>query len=116
MSFTFKEEKHGDVNIIFIEGKILENQEDNPLLVEIGSDLSAQKWLLDLSKMTTMNSSGINLFIKCFTRVRNHGGEMVFCSIPDSIKKLLIITKLDTIFTICADIESGLKQLNTTQV
>jgi anti-sigma B factor antagonist len=55
---------------------------------------------IDLSSVRYMNSSGIGVLITLLTKFRNKGGEVVLVSPSEQIKKLLIITKLNSIFTI----------------
>lgn len=106
--------KHNDVLVYSISGKILENIDEHPLFVSVDENLeSFKKFVFDLSKLEAMNSSGINLFLKLFTKIRNVGGELYFCSIPKSIEQLLVVTKLNSIFTISADLESALTKFKT---
>jgi anti-anti-sigma regulatory factor len=41
--------------------------------------------------------------------MRNKGGEVKLCALPDHIKKLLIITKLSSIFAILENEEQGIE-------
>ena len=42
----------------------------------------------------------MNCFIQLLTKARNMGGDAVIVNVPDKIKKLLLISKLNTVFTI----------------
>jgi len=53
---------------------------------------------LKLKELSYINSTGINVLINLLTKARNAGGELAICNINESIKKLLIISKLNTIF------------------
>jgi anti-sigma B factor antagonist len=55
---------------------------------------------IDLSAVRYMNSSGIGVLITLLTKFRNKGGEVVLINPSEQIKKLLVITKLNSIFTI----------------
>jgi anti-sigma B factor antagonist len=44
------------------------------------------------------------LLVRLLTKVRNKGGELVLISISESVEKLFFITKLNSIFTICANV------------
>ena len=57
-----------------------------------------------MSKVSYINSSGLNLLVRLLTKVRNKGGELVLISISESVEKLFFITKLNSIFTICANV------------
>lgn len=107
-------EKHGDVLVFYISGKLLENTEDHPLFKSVEEHVHLiKKYIFDLSDLEIMNSSGINLFLKLFTKIRNAGGELYLCSIPKSIEQLLLVTKLNSIFTISADLDEALNKFKT---
>lgn len=55
---------------------------------------------IDISKVRYMNSSGIGILITVLTKFRNKGGEVVLINPSMQVRKLLIITKLNNIFTI----------------
>ena len=113
MSHQVHKQWHGTVPVIRISGKILDNMESSPLwevMLELPDE--NKKVVVDMSGVTVMNSSGIGLCLKCFTTIRNKGGELVFCGVNDTIGNLFLLTKLNSIFTISADIESALQTLN----
>lgn len=113
MSHQVQLEWHNDVPVMRISGKLLENEDSSALwqtFVNLPEDTS--KLIIDLEGVSVMNSSGIGICLKCFTALRNKGGEVIFCSVSDSISNLLLLTKLNSIFTISADIQSALQTLN----
>ncbi len=67
---------------------------------------------VDLSQVRYMNSSGIGILITLLTKFRNHEGEMVLIRPSETIRKLLLITKLNKIFSINETKEEALKSLN----
>lgn len=54
--------------------------------------------IIDLSKVTMMNSSGLGILVSGLTTITNAGGEMKICNPTDKIESLLIMTRLITIF------------------
>ena len=70
------------------------------------------KAVVDISELRYINSSGIGVLITILTKLRNKGGEMVLIEPPESIKKLLIITKLNAIFSMADDVEKAVSMLN----
>lgn len=103
-------------NIFFIslKGDLL--GENNGLeLVDLSNDRINEGTLLcaiDLSGVRYMNSSGIGVLITLLTKFRNKGGEVVLINPSEQIKKLLIITKLNAIFTIVNDEQEAVAKLN----
>ena len=115
MSLSFKIEEHtSGVMNIDLEGKILAGDETDQVqeAIENGLKQQVKLFIIDLSQVTYINSSGLNLFLRLFTKVRNKAGELIYVSPSDTVKQLLAISKLDSIFTICADKEEALNLLN----
>lgn len=115
MSLTHKIEKHSSGVVVFsLEGKIIITNEFEPISSGLEQQLNQtkRKFLVDISNVTHINSSGLNLLLRMFTKVRNKGGELVIVSPSASVEKLLSISKLDSIFTICADQTEALNNLN----
>lgn len=59
-----------------------------------------KKCLVDISDLRYINSSGIGVLITLLTKFRNKSGELYLMKPSDSVQKLLVITKLNAIFTI----------------
>lgn len=72
-----------------------------------------KKAAIDLTDVRYMNSSGIGLLITIRTKFLNKDGEIVLINPSEHVKKLLIVTKLDAIFTIVDSWEVALNSLNS---
>ena len=59
-----------------------------------------KKCVVDISGLRYINSSGIGVLITLLTKFRNKSGELYLMKPSDSVQKLLVITKLNAIFTI----------------
>lgn len=115
MSLTYKIEKDPSGVVVFsLEGKIITLNEFEPVNEGLDQLLTQtkRKFIVDLSKVAHVNSSGLNLLLRMFTKVRNKGGELVLTTPSKSVEKLLSISKLNSIFTICANREEALNILN----
>lgn len=66
---------------------------------------------IDISKVRYINSSGIGVLITILTKFRNKGGEVVLIKPSESVEKLLIITKLSSIFSIVPDLQHAFNEL-----
>jgi anti-sigma B factor antagonist len=66
---------------------------------------------IDIHEVRYINSSGIGVLITILTKFRNKGGEVVLIKPSESVEKLLIITKLNSIFTITANMDRALTEL-----
>lgn len=66
-------------------------------------DQGYQYFVFDLSPLQYISSEGINFLLNALTTIRNHGGEMVLTSVPDTVDKLLYMTRLRAVFTVLPD-------------
>jgi anti-sigma B factor antagonist len=83
--------------------------------VEFVSDAVNDKvmvFIVDLSEVRYISSSGIGLLITMLTKMRNAGGDVYLTTPSEHVKKLLIITKLNNIFTVFPTIEEAKKELS----
>lgn len=102
MKLTYHTEKDDKAQYLYIKGDLI-GDEVGPKLVEVVSDAiqeGVKTFVVDLSEVRYISSSGIGLLITMLTKMRNVGGEVYLTSPSDHVKKLLIITKLNNIFTV----------------
>lgn len=90
--------------------------EDNGFaLLELVNDAISQnniKCVIDISELRYINSSGIGVLITVLTKFRNKGGEVYLVNPSESVKKLLIITKLNAIFNVAQSKVEAVNKLN----
>lgn len=91
-------------NIVFIrlEGDLVAGT-DTQQMIDSVDELQQGEMLLcaiDLSNVRFMDSGGMGVLVSLLTKFRNRGGELVLIKPSDHIRKLLIVTKLNAIFTI----------------
>ncbi|WP_035804318.1 STAS domain-containing protein [Lunatimonas lonarensis] len=80
-------------------------------LVSDAVEEGAKNCVIDLSKVRYISSSGIGVLITILTKMRNVGGEVFLSAPSEHVKKLLIITKLNNIFTVYDSLEEALSQI-----
>ena len=102
-----------NILIITLKGDLI--GENNGLeLVNIVNDHllnNVNRCAVDLSGVRYMNSSGIGVLITLLTKFRNQEGEMILIKPSEKIEKLLLITKLNNIFSIVDSKEEALDLL-----
>ncbi|HSI90785.1 MAG TPA: STAS domain-containing protein [Adhaeribacter sp.] len=102
-------------NILYVrlKGDLIGSPESQQLLDLVNSKLNESVVLcaIDLSSVRFINSSGIGVLVSLLTKFRNRGGELVLINPSEHMRKLLIITKLNAIFTIAEDDASAAKFL-----
>lgn len=113
MSFSFNIIKEEGYIHVALEGNLISKQQVEGLINEIDffNNEGINKVIIDLSKMQYMNSTGLSILINIFTKTRSKGGEVIITNIPEKINKLLVITKLNSIFNIEDSVEDAKKIL-----
>lgn len=101
---------------IDIEGDLLGQENESDIIRYVEQELPQHIVFVavDISHVLYMNSSGLTVLIRLLTKFRNRNGELVLIKPSESVKKLLLITKLHHIFHIFDNQEDAfayLKQL-----
>lgn len=94
---------HSDgIHTITVSGRLLAKEDAEDLIAAFEQTLeqNANRFLMNLSELEYVNSTGLNLLIGLFTKARNAGGELVVGGISKKVRKLMVMTKLDSIFRI----------------
>ena len=100
MEYTIDD--HSNVKLITLTGRLIEKSQAGELIQDFEQliDGGTTRYLMSLEGLEYVNSTGLNLLIGMFTTARNAGGELVIGGISPKVKKLMVITKLDSIFKI----------------
>ncbi|MEK6374364.1 MAG: STAS domain-containing protein [Acidobacteriota bacterium] len=99
------------VEIVKLEGKITIGSGDSQLREVISNAISngKSKILLDMSGVTTIDSSGIGELVGSYTTVANRGGKLKLLHLPAKLNELLHVTQLITVFEVYEDEQEALK-------
>jgi len=103
VSSTLKiQSDHDAIPSFELSGKLLTQETVSSLTEAIRNKVESgtRSVIIDLSDLDHMDSSGLNGILKAFTLVRNKGGQLVLLRPSSAIKKLLTISKLNTVFPI----------------
>ncbi len=109
MQTNYSHDLIDDLLVINFAGDLI-GEQSGPELMEIINDRINQKVLfaaIDISDIRYINSSGIGVLITILTKFRNKGGEVLLVNPSEHVKKLLVITKLNAIFTVVNTIEEA---------
>src|SRR5687767_15259536 len=90
------------VEVIALQGKITIGSGDSQLRELISQNLNEgkNKILLDMSGVTTIDSSGIGELVGSYTTVTNRGGKLKLLHLPPKVTDLLQVTQLITVFEV----------------
>ena len=93
---------HNDIMILCPEGKITLGDGDQALgeAVRTELDKGARKMIIDFSKVTYLDSSGIGELVGCYTSIKNKNGELRICGMNSKIFGLMKMTSLHSVFEV----------------
>lgn len=97
------------VTILDLEGKITIGVGDVALreAVHDALDGGSHNILINMGKVSTIDSSGIGELVAAYTTVSNRGGKLRLYGIPPKVNDILMITQLVTVLDILEDEEEG---------
>lgn len=98
--------RHRDgVTILEPKGKITIGIGDVALREAVHEAVGAgsNKILIDLSGVSTMDSSGIGELVSTYTTVTNRGGKLKLLHLPPKIQDIMQVTQLITVFEVFDD-------------
>src|SRR5207248_3900865 len=101
--------------IIKLDGKIAIGAGDQQLREVISSAVNEGKTkiLLDLSGVTTIDSSGIGELVGSYTTATNRGGKLKLLHLPAKLNELLHVTQLITVFEVYERSEEHTSELQS---
>ena len=108
MSMKADVEEVRGITVVRAKGKITIGEGDIKLRETIEGLLTQGKKsiLLDLGKVSFMDSSGVGELVGCYTTVMNRGGKLKLLNLTKKIHDLLQVTQLITVFE-CYDSEDA---------
>ncbi len=110
----YKEELIDNVLLLSLQGDLIGGEDTNAILARVQHHIEQDitRCVVDISEVRYINSSGIGLLITILTKVRNKEGELILINPSEQVKKLLIITKLNAIFSILTTREEAIERLS----
>jgi anti-sigma B factor antagonist len=88
------------VTILDLEGKITIGSGDLELrnAVQQAVNDDAKKLLINLSRVTTIDSSGVGELVSSYTTVKNRGAQLKLVNLPPKVQDVLTVTQLIKVF------------------
>jgi anti-sigma B factor antagonist len=100
--------------VIELEGNII----GSPESVEINQNLTqyleegSLKFVVDISKVEIMNSSGLGILIAGLTAIKKNNGSLKVAGANNHIQQLFKVTKLNNVFELNDTLEIALKKFS----
>ncbi|MCF8242572.1 MAG: STAS domain-containing protein [Melioribacteraceae bacterium] len=76
-------------------------------VIKSNIDVGKKNFVVDLSDVKYVNSSGIGILVRYYTTIKNAEGEMKLADLPERVKGVLSITKLTQIFEIFPSVDEA---------
>lgn len=94
--------KVGDITIVELKGKITIGAGDLQMREAIHAVLGegSRKLVVDMSGVTTIDSSGVGELVGCYTTATHKGAKMKLMNLPAKISDVLTVTQLITVFDV----------------
>ncbi len=101
----------GGVAILDLEGKVTLGETNRQLHEAIRRLVAEgkQSIILNLAKVTSMDSSGLGELVAGFSTVKARGGSLKLINMPQRLGDLMTITKLYTVFDIYDSEAAGIE-------
>ena len=114
MSLTTTTRYVADITILDISGRIVLGEESSALRERIHGLLGEGKKqiLLNLVAVDSIDSVGLGTLVGAFATLRNKGGELKLCNLPNKVADVMQMTKLYTVFDIVKDEAGGVKSFS----
>ena len=110
----FSTSSENNVTVLSIEGEV--DLDSSPTLREQLKKLShtrCPRLLVDFSKVTYIDSSGLATLIEYFQTAQSYQGKLGIAALAPRIKNSFAIVRLDEIFAIYPDRASGLLAMSS---
>ena len=112
---TFEHQIKDNALILRLSGDLIGEDNGSTIMSVVAESILKQVTvgIIDISNLRYINSSGIGVLITILTKFRNKGGEVYLLKPSESVQKLLVITKLNSIFQIIQSEEEVLKDVKS---
>jgi len=110
----FNIQKEGDIGIVEMDGSLLAEVQTREFLEHFSEAVQngTSRFIIDLGQTKFINSSGLGMLLTCLTKARKAGGDVVLADISEQLSNLLVMTKLNSIFTVAGSVDEAIKVFN----
>lgn len=108
-TFVVRAEQRGTATVVLPSGEIDLNA--SPILrQELKRILTSrpQKLIVNLAGVAYMDSSGVATLVEAMQIARKSSTRLVLCGMQDKVRSIFEIARLETVFTIVADVDAAM--------
>jgi anti-anti-sigma factor len=106
------EDRTADLVILGLSGKLdatTAKTFEDKILAEI--DSGDRRFVIDLSQLDYVSSSGLRVFLLAAKRLRSKDGKIALCSLKDHVQQVFDLSGFSSILAIYGSREEGIKSL-----
>lgn len=103
-----------NVCVMFINGNLLGETDSKPIvgLLEEQIENKIVHFVIDLTKLNYVNSTGLSVLLTILSKSRNAGGELCLVNVNDQLGQLLKMTKLEAVLPIGESVEAAINKFS----
>ena len=107
MELTSRED--GDITILTVTGDLVIGEPETTFKKTVTQLLEEGRvnLLVDLSSVGFLDSSGLGALVRALTQSQKEGGQTKLLNAGPQVRKLLQMTKLDSVFELHSDLEAA---------
>ena len=108
---SFDKEMTGDVNVLTPKNNLMGGKETTELVTGI-EEIAAQappKIVVDLGKVSYMNSTGLGALVRANAHCQNRGGWLRIARAGSRIKNVFLVTRLVFVFDTYESVEEAVQ-------
>ncbi|MEW6730126.1 MAG: STAS domain-containing protein [Acidobacteriota bacterium] len=111
-----RSQKVGKINIIKLIGRLTPDESDDILFSTVKqlAESGEKDFLLDLSAVNYINSTGIGSIIQAYRLAQNKGGNLKLLNPSQCVSHIIQVSKLDNIFEVFHDQEAAIQSFTDT--
>jgi anti-sigma B factor antagonist len=101
----------GKIGIIEVKGSLVGGEETDELRNAVADfmEQGTRKLIIDLGKVTYLNSTAIGVLVSAHTTFSKNKGRVKLCGINKSINNIFVITKLTLVFDVAETREEAVQ-------
>lgn len=92
--------EQAEVAVIRLEGNIRMGEKVDKLRSAVEENLGkgAVRMVIDMSRVTTLDSSGIGVLVRCLTLAKQKGGTIKLSAVPEKAEQTMLTTGILKLF------------------
>ncbi len=103
--------EQNDGAIIRVSGRVMFESDSNEFKQHLEDEIERGKqwFVIDLSNVVAMSSTGLGILIGAHRYIIDKGGKFKLAQISDKVRSILEITRLNSVFEIFDSVETALE-------